>query len=68
MRKLIFPVTDLLSLPTGLRGRVSLWDKVDGDSLGTARATLVGDVLPVPDEEVGEAREHYLSRPFMGGL
>ncbi|RZU39163.1 HugZ family protein [Edaphobacter modestus] len=34
----------------------------DGDPLGTARATLVGDVLPIPDEEVGEAREHYLSR------
>jgi putative heme iron utilization protein len=34
----------------------------DGDPLGTARATLVGDVLPIPDEEVGEARERYLSR------
>jgi putative heme iron utilization protein len=34
----------------------------DGDPLGTARATLVGDVLPVPEHEVGEARERYLSR------
>jgi heme iron utilization protein len=34
----------------------------DGDPLGTARATLVGDVLPVPEDEVGEARECYLSR------
>ena len=34
----------------------------DGDPLGTARATLVGDVHPVPQEEVGEARERYLSR------
>jgi putative heme iron utilization protein len=34
----------------------------DGDPLGTARATLVGDVLPVPDEELGPVRELYLSR------
>lgn len=34
----------------------------DGDPLGTARATLVGDVLPVPGDQAGEAREHYLSR------
>src|SRR5580698_5644952 len=34
----------------------------DGDPLGTARATLVGDVLPIPEEEVGEARQRYLSR------
>ena len=34
----------------------------DGDPLGTARATLVGDVLPVPEDEVGEARQRYLSR------
>jgi heme iron utilization protein len=34
----------------------------DGDPLGTARATLVGDVLPVPEDEVGEARQLYLSR------
>ena len=34
----------------------------DGDPLGTARATLVGDVLPIPEDEVGEARQRYLSR------
>ena len=34
----------------------------DGDPLGIARATLVGDVLPVPEDEVGEARQRYLSR------
>ncbi len=34
----------------------------DGDPLGTARATLVGDVLPVPDEELGTVRDLYLSR------
>jgi len=34
----------------------------DGDPLGTARATLVGDVLSVPEDEAGEARERYLSR------
>ena len=34
----------------------------EGDPLGTARATLVGDVVSVPEDEVGEARERYLSR------
>jgi putative heme iron utilization protein len=34
----------------------------DGDPLGTARATLVGDVFPVPEDEVADARERYLSR------
>jgi hypothetical protein len=34
----------------------------DGDPLGTARTTLVGDVLPVPVDEVDEARQRYLSR------
>jgi heme iron utilization protein len=34
----------------------------DGDPLGTPRATLVGDVLPVAQEKVDEARERYLSR------
>lgn len=33
----------------------------DGDPLGTARATLVGDVLPIPENERGEARQLYLS-------
>src|SRR6478752_1365432 len=34
----------------------------DGDPLGTARATIVGDVHPVPEDEVDEARQCYLSR------
>jgi putative heme iron utilization protein len=34
----------------------------DGDPLGTPRATLVGDVFPVSEDEVGEARQRYLSR------
>jgi len=34
----------------------------DGDPLGTARATIVGDVRPVPESEIDEARQCYLSR------
>jgi putative heme iron utilization protein len=34
----------------------------DGDPLGAARATLVGDAEPVPEAEVGFAREQYLGR------
>jgi len=34
----------------------------EGDPLGTARTTLVGDVLSVPEDETGEVREPYLSR------
>jgi putative heme iron utilization protein len=33
-----------------------------GDPLGAARITLVGNVLPVPEPEVAEARELYLTR------
>ena len=35
---------------------------VDGDVLGAARATLVGEVLPVPAPDVAAAREAYLAR------
>ena len=35
---------------------------LDGDVLGAARATLVGEVLAVPAEEAGGAREAYLAR------
>ena len=35
---------------------------LDGDVLGAARATLVGEVLPVPAEETAGAREAYLAR------
>lgn len=34
----------------------------DGDPLGAARATLVGDAEPVPESEVASAREQYLAR------
>jgi heme iron utilization protein len=34
----------------------------DGDPLGIARATLVGDVLPIAEDENAEARELYLSK------
>jgi hypothetical protein len=32
------------------------------DPLGAARITLIGEVLPVPEQETGAARELYLSR------
>jgi heme iron utilization protein len=34
----------------------------DGDPLGAARATVVGDVEPVPASEVSLAREQYVAR------
>jgi putative heme iron utilization protein len=34
----------------------------DGDPLGAARATLVGQTEPVPEEEVTLAREQYITR------
>jgi putative heme iron utilization protein len=34
----------------------------DGDPLGAARATLVGNAVPVPDGEIASARETYLAR------
>ncbi len=37
-------------------------DSTDGEPLGASRVTLVGNVLPVPDAEVAEARELYLAR------
>src|SRR5437667_3044715 len=33
-----------------------------GDPLGAARVTLVGNVLPIPESEVPEARRLYLQR------
>jgi putative heme iron utilization protein len=35
---------------------------VDGDPLGAARATLIGTVLPVPNEDIAPVREQYLER------
>ena len=34
----------------------------DGDPLGAARATLIGNILQVPEEEKADARELYLAR------
>ncbi len=33
-----------------------------GDPLGASRVTLVGNVLPIPQSEIAEARELYLGR------
>jgi putative heme iron utilization protein len=46
-------------------GRASLFVEhasADGDPLGAARATLVGDVAAVPEPEIAAARELYLAR------
>lgn len=44
----------------------------DGDPLGTAGATLVGDVLPVPQEKLARRVSVTLftarKQPFVGGL
>src|SRR6267378_5233991 len=37
-------------------------DDTDGDPLGASRVTLVGNVLPMPQSEVAEARQLYLAR------
>jgi putative heme iron utilization protein len=37
-------------------------DDAGGDPLGASRATLVGNVLPIPQSEVTEARKLYLAR------
>ncbi|MEO6816434.1 MAG: DUF2470 domain-containing protein [Edaphobacter sp.] len=34
----------------------------DGDPLGAARATLIGNILQVPDEDKADVRELYLAR------
>jgi heme iron utilization protein len=34
----------------------------DGDALGAARATLIGNAEPVPENDVADARERYLAR------
>jgi putative heme iron utilization protein len=34
----------------------------DGDPLGAARATLVGNADPVPDDDLASVRERYLAR------
>jgi len=37
-------------------------DAADGDPLGASRVTLVGNVEPIPQQEVAEARTLYLAR------
>jgi hypothetical protein len=37
-------------------------EDTDGEPLGASRITLVGNVLPLPDAEVAEARRVYLAR------
>jgi len=37
-------------------------DDAGGDPLGASRVTLVGNVLPLPESEVAEARKLYLAR------
>jgi hypothetical protein len=37
-------------------------EDTDGEPLGASRITLVGNVLPLPDAEVAEARKVYLAR------
>src|SRR3989441_1943611 len=37
-------------------------DDTAGDPLGASRVTLVGNVLPLPESDVAEARELYLAR------
>jgi heme iron utilization protein len=34
----------------------------DGDALGAARATLIGNAEPVPENDVADTRERYLAR------
>jgi hypothetical protein len=34
----------------------------DGDALGSARATLIGNAEPVPENDIASARERYLAR------
>jgi putative heme iron utilization protein len=36
--------------------------ETDGEPLGASRVTLVGNVLPVPNAELAEARKLYLER------
>jgi putative heme iron utilization protein len=62
----IFLISSMAMHTQNVKGdpRASLFvaQATDGDPLGTARATLVGDVLPVPETELAGAREQYLAR------
>ncbi|WP_035352436.1 HugZ family protein [Edaphobacter aggregans] len=62
----IFLISSMAMHTQNLQGdpRASLFvgQAADGDPLGSARATLVGDVLPVPDSQTSEVRELYVAR------
>ena len=62
----IFLISNMAMHTQNLQGdpRASLFvgQAGDGDPLGMARATLVGDVLPVPEVEKATARERYLAK------
>ena len=44
------------------RASLFIGPQAEGDPLGSARATLVGDVLPIAADQISEAREQYLAR------
>jgi hypothetical protein len=44
------------------RASLFVGQTADGDPLGSARATLIGNILRVPEAELPEARKLYLSR------
>jgi putative heme iron utilization protein len=63
----IFLISNMAMHTQNLRedGRCSLFvmqAAADGDPLGAARATLVGNAAVVPDDEKAEAREIYLAQ------
>ena len=49
------------NLQADARASLFVQQAAEGDALGTGRATLVGDVLPVPSADEPEARERYLA-------
>ena len=50
------------NLKADARASLLVMQDGDGDPLGAARITLVGEALPVPEAETGAVRELYLSR------
>ena len=63
----IFLISNMAMHPQNLKfdPRCSLFIaqvSVDGDPLGAARATLVGNAEPMPDHDLASARETYLAR------
>ncbi len=63
----LFLISNMAMHTQNLRGdaRCSLFltqSGGDGEPLGAARATLVGEALPVPAEDLAAAREAYLAR------